>query len=234
MSIIIADHISIDFPIYGSRSIKNTFISGMTGGKIRKGEKTQIVRALDNISFNFEDGDRVGLLGHNGSGKTTLLRAIAEIYRPSEGTLTINGSVMSLLNINVGSEAEATGLENIYMRAAVMGYSKKKIQPKVKEILDFADIGDFINLPLRTYSSGMQLRVKFAVSTSVYSDVVLLDEWLSVGDKDFVNKASERLNDLISHSKVMVIASHNREFLETICNRIITLEHGKIIKEERI
>ncbi len=234
MKIIIvkAADLCVDYPIYGTRSFKNAVITGVTGGRIKMADKTTIVRALDMLNFELYEGDRVGLWGHNGSGKTTLLRVLAGIYAPSAGSIRINGTVESFLNISLGMDGEATGIENIHMRAAMMGFSKKETEEKINEIIEFSELGDFIHLPMKTYSSGMQMRLAFSISTCVSADIILMDEWLAVGDAEFMLKARARLDSILEKSKLLVLASHDMALLKASCNRIIRLEHGRIICED--
>ncbi|MGH8185196.1 MAG: ABC transporter ATP-binding protein, partial [Steroidobacteraceae bacterium] len=209
MAHIRAEDIVVDFPIYGgkSRSLKSTFMRTATGGLLaRDASDRVVVRALDHCSFDIRQGDRVGLLGHNGSGKTTLLRVMAGVYEPSSGRISIAGKVAPMLSITLGMDLEATGLENIYLRAVVMGMTPKEIEPLVDEICEFSELGDYIQMPVRTYSSGMAMRLAFAVSTSVPADIILMDEWLSVGDAEFSGKAKERLSRMLDQAKVLVLA----------------------------
>jgi lipopolysaccharide transport system ATP-binding protein len=230
---ICAENISIEFPIYGtsSRSFKKSLINTATGGVFAKDSSDFVtVKALDNISFEIKEGDRVGLVGHNGSGKSTLLRVIAGIYEPTQGKLITNGKISSMLSLVLGIDMEATGLENIYMRGYAMGESSASMKSRIEEILDFSGIGEYINLPMRTYSSGMVMRLAFAITTSIDADIILMDEWLSVGDEDFIKKAEERLDLLVRKAKILVIASHNLQLIESKCNKVIKLEHGKMIQ----
>lgn len=200
-----------------------------TGGALAKDASNQVtVRALDDLSFEFHEGDRIGLIGNNGSGKSTLLQVLAGIYEPTSGELSVHGRVTSMLGITLGMDAESTGLDNIYLRGRLMGIEKKTIDDLVDEIADFAGIGEFLHLPMRTYSSGMSMRLAFAVATSVEAEIILMDEWLSVGDAEFVVKAKERLTSLVNKARLLVIASHNHEIISDQCNRVIHLEHGKI------
>lgn len=233
MSLIHAKDVVVDFPIYGNtgnRSFKKVVMNAATGGMFAKdaGERV-VVRALDKISFDFHEGDRVGLIGHNGSGKSTLLRVLAGIYEPVSGDLQINGRVTSMLSITLGMDMEASGLENVYMRGRVMGLRTKQLDRIVDDIAEFSGIGDYLHLPMRTYSSGMSMRLAFAISTSVDAEIILMDEWLSVGDADFVDKARERMNGLVKNARIVVIASHNPVLIKEQCNKVITLEHGKIV-----
>jgi lipopolysaccharide transport system ATP-binding protein len=187
-----------------------------------------LVRALRNVSFTLNDGDRVGLVGSNGAGKSTLLRALGGVYSPTKGTIEIEGEIGSLIDVNLGINPEATGKENAYIRGQLLGLTKQEVAEKYEEIVEFAELGDFMNMPVRTYSSGMQLRLAFAVSTTVRPEILLMDEWLSVGDESFKAKAEARLSELVSGTKILVIATHARALLESVCNRVIWLEHGSL------
>jgi lipopolysaccharide transport system ATP-binding protein len=221
----------IEFPIFNAtgRSLTSSILKVATGGKLDSDPNGKVlVKALTNLSFQFRDGDRVALLGHNGAGKSTLLRALAGVYAPTGGTAEIAGEVGSLIDISLGINPEATGRENVFIRGQLLGLSKQEIATKYEEIVDFAELGDFMEMPVRTYSSGMHLRLAFAVSTVVRPEILLMDEWLSVGDADFQNKAEARLRDLVSETKILAIATHSRELVESVCNRAIWLEHGEI------
>ena len=224
-------NVSIDIPIYNSqgRSLKKTMMGIATGGKIGLSEKGRtVVRSLDNISLSIQPNERVGLVGHNGAGKSTLLRVLSGVYAPSSGTTLIEGKVGSLIDISLGIDPEATGLENIYLRGTLLGIPKKKINSNLETIIEFSELGEFIRMPVRTYSSGMHLRLAFAVSTMIEPEILLMDEWLSVGDNNFQKKAENRLSALVNRSKILVIASHSRSLIEKCCSRVIWLEHGSI------
>jgi lipopolysaccharide transport system ATP-binding protein len=175
-------------------------------------------------------GDRLGIVGHNGSGKSTLLRLLSGIYEPSTGSIERSGSIASLVDISLGINGENTGRENIFLRGKLMGLSKKEIDAKIDEIIDFSELGDYINLPVRIYSSGMLLRLAFSVSTSITADILIMDEWLSVGDGAFADRASARLSGLVDESEILIIASHDRDLIEKTCNKVVWLEHGHIKK----
>ena len=231
MGRILLEHVCVDIPIYNSqgRSLKKTMLGFATGGKVGLTEKGMtIVRSLDDLSIKVEPLERVGIVGHNGAGKSTLLRVLSGVYEPTNGRAIIEGKVGSLIDISLGIDQEATGLENIYLRAALLGIPKKKIDSQLESLIDFTELGDFVNLPVRTYSTGMHMRLAFAVSTMISPDVLLMDEWLSVGDKSFQTKAENRLNELIDNSNILVIASHSKSLLKRCCKRVIWLEHGKI------
>jgi lipopolysaccharide transport system ATP-binding protein len=225
-----ADHIVVEFPMYGldHRSIKHQIIQSATGGRIGQRGNVAMVRALDEVSFHLKPGDRLGLRGHNGSGKTTLLRAIAGIYAPSSGQLDVVGRIASLIDCNLGMEAEASGIENVRMRGILLGLSRRQTDRLLDDVADFTELGGFLSMPVRTYSSGMHMRLGFAISTAIEADIVLMDEWLSVGDADFQQRAEHRLMQFLSRSKILVLASHSEHLLGTICNRHIHLEHGRI------
>ena len=231
MALINFQNACIDFPIYNAsaRSLKKQLFQVATRGRINADDSGRVVvRALENITMRFEDGARVGLLGHNGAGKSTLLRVLSGVYAPSSGHAEIRGVIGSLIDIGFGIDAESTGRENIYLRGALLGLTKTDINDRLDEIIDFSELGDFIDMPLRTYSAGMHLRLAFAVSTVIRPEILLMDEWLSVGDEGFKAKAEKRLNDLVAATNILVIASHSKELILHTCNRVIWLEHGKV------
>jgi lipopolysaccharide transport system ATP-binding protein len=234
MGYVAADKLVVEFPIYGasSRSMKKAVIRAATGGALATDAAHRIiVRALDGISFELKEGERVGLMGHNGSGKTTLLRVLAGAYEPVSGTVEIRGRVVSMLSVTLGMDGEATGRENIFLRGAILGRRRREVAPLVDEIVEFAELGGYVDVPLRTYSSGMAMRLAFAISTSIASDIVLMDEWLSVGDAEFAARAQARLRRTIGEAKILVLASHDASLLARNCTRIIRLEHGRIVED---
>jgi lipopolysaccharide transport system ATP-binding protein len=203
-----------------------------TGGRIARDSGNRVtVCALDGVSFELKAGDRVGVVGHNGSGKTTLLRALAGIYEPVRGQISVSGRIASLLDLHLGIDPEATGYENIVLRAILAGLHPKEIRPKIDEIAAFTELDEYLEMPVRTYSSGMQVRLAFAVSTSVDADILLMDEWLSVGDSEFSKKASQRLERLVAQTSILVLASHSSDLIARLCNRVIRLEHGRIVED---
>lgn len=230
MAHIVLDHVTIDFPIYNSnsRSLKNTVIQTATGGSVNFGANHTVIRSLDDVSFVLSEGDRVGLIGHNGAGKSTLLRTLSKVYCPTYGTVDVEGEIGSLVDISLGIDHEATGRENIFIRGALLGLSKTQIQQHFQEIVDFSELGPFIDMPVRTYSSGMHLRLAFAVATIIRPEILLMDEWLSVGDASFNDKAEARLTNLVKSSRILVIASHSRDLIEKTCNRALWFEHGRL------
>lgn len=231
MSLIKLQNVSVEFPVYNStsRSLKNRVLSIATGGKIeRRSDRTVVVKGLNDVSLTFKDGDRIGLVGHNGSGKTTLLRVLSGIYTPTSGDAIIEGHCVSLININLGIDPDATGRENIRLRSAMMGMSPKEVNEQFEQIAEFSGLGDFLEMPFRTYSSGMQLRLAFATSTAIRPEILIMDEWLSTGDEDFKERANQRMKQLVGSTKILVLASHSKQLLLENCNRVIWLEHGQL------
>lgn len=236
-ALIDARGVTVEFPIYENshRSLKKKVLNLSTGGKIGSDAgKHPVVRALDQINFTFQHGERIGLTGHNGSGKTTLLRVLSGVYAPVHGLLNVRGKIASLLDVSMGLDPDATGFENIYLRGIMDGLKPSVIRAKVDDIAEFTELGEYLNLPVRTYSSGMMLRLAFAISTSVEADILIMDEWLSVGDAQFSAKAAERLERLVSKAGILVIASHDPKLIERVCTRRIHLEHGKLVSDEMV
>lgn len=231
MASISLQEVSVRFPIYDgvSRSLKNRIVTASTGGRISaiSGQPT-VVNALDSVSFTIEHGDRVALVGHNGAGKTTLLRVLAGIYIPIHGRVRRNGKVAPLFDTGFGMDPDATGYENIRLRALYLGMSKAQLAERIDEIADFAELGSFLGMPLRTYSAGMQTRLAFAVSTSIDPEILLLDEQIGAGDAAFMVKASERLERLVQRSGILVLASHSHDAVLRFCTKVILLEHGRV------
>lgn len=237
MSSVIAKDVVVDFPVYGTghRSFRSAVLRAATGGALaRAGGDRVVVRALDGLTFNFKEGDRVGLLGHNGSGKSTLLRVVAGAYEPVSGSISVNGNITSMLSITLGIDYEATGYENIFLLGAVLGQSRQQMRERFDDICSFAELGEFIYIPLRTYSSGMVMRLAFAIVTSTPADIVLMDEWLSVGDRDFAHKAQARLEAMLDRAKIFFLASHNENLIRKNCNWVLRLEHGKMVALEPV
>jgi lipopolysaccharide transport system ATP-binding protein len=225
------EHVTVDFPIYNAkgRSLKNQVFSLATGGTIGSNSDGHvIIRGLEDVSLSLTEGERLGLVGHNGSGKTTLLRVLSGVYHPSGGRIVISGKCTSLINISLGIDPEASGRENIAIRGALLGFKKSDLASHQKDIEDFSELGSFLDMPVRTYSTGMQLRLAFAISTVIQPEILIMDEWLATGDQGFQEKANDRLHDLVNKTKILIIASHSRDLLLKNCTRIIWLEHGKV------
>ncbi|WP_349961908.1 ABC transporter ATP-binding protein [Rhizobium sp. ZPR3] len=231
MTSISLQNVTVDFPIYNARgrSLKNHIMKMATGGSINtEGHGVVVVRGLHGINLELRAHDRIGLIGHNGSGKTTLLRVLTGVYAPTSGKVDIRGKCTSLINISLGIDPEATGRQNIYLRGALLGFRREEMKRRLEEIADFSELGGFLEMPVRTYSTGMQLRLAFSISTILQPEILIMDEWLATGDEGFKAKANQRLNELVEQTQILVIASHAKELLAKNCNRIVWLEHGKV------
>ena len=186
------------------------------------------VRAIDGISLKIHKGDRVGLIGKNGAGKSTFLKVLAGIYRPSSGECVVNGSVATLFTSKLAMDKDASGYENIYLMGYSMGLGKSQIAALEQDVIDFADLGNFLYLPIRTYSAGMATRLGFAVATSVCPEILLIDEVVGAGDRDFRKRAQNRISDTISSSGTLVLASHSDSIIENFCNKVCWLDSGQV------
>jgi lipopolysaccharide transport system ATP-binding protein len=234
MTYLIAENVTVDYPILdvSHRSFKKDALSWVTGGRIGETQHHHLrIRALEDVSIDIQPGQRIGLLGHNGSGKSTFLKVMAKVYWPTLGTLKSVGKVTSLLDLTLGMEVEATGYENIYLRGAILGVKPAQVKQTIKDIAEFSGLGDYLRLPLRTYSSGMLVRLGFSISTAFPADIILMDEWLGVGDAQFQEQANNRLNEMTANASILVLASHSPELIYGVCNRCIRLEHGKIVED---
>jgi ABC-type polysaccharide/polyol phosphate transport system ATPase subunit len=233
MAYINFDHVTVKYPIYNAKSmsLRNQLVRIGTGGKLSK-ETTDIINitALDDVNFELKKGDAIGLVGHNGAGKTTLLRTIAGIYTPVSGNVTRQGRVSTIIELGAGMDHELSGYENIYRMGMLLGATRQEMDTKIDEIADFADLGDFLSVPVRTYSSGMVMRLMFAVGTSIEPEILLIDEMFSTGDANFQKRAQARMESLINAAEIFVFASHSPELIQRHCNRVLTLAHGKIIE----
>jgi ABC-2 type transport system ATP-binding protein/lipopolysaccharide transport system ATP-binding protein len=224
--------VTVEFPIYSAngRSLKNAVLSATTGGRVGRDRHNYVcVRALDRVSIEIRHGERVGLVGHNGAGKTTLLRVIAGIYEPLQGEVIIEGMPTPMFDVSLGIDADATGLENIVLRGLYMGLTKTEILRKMDEVAGFTELGQFLDLPVRTYSEGMRARLAFAMATCIEPDILLLDEGIGAGDAAFFERANQRLESFIHSTGIMVLASHSEELVRRFCNRIAVVEHGQIV-----
>lgn len=192
---------------------------------VEVGNKRYIL-ALRSLSFDIHQGSRVGLIGRNGSGKSTLLRVLGGIYMPTSGHLKVSGHISSLFNINLGVQPDASGRENILIRGLVKGWTYREIKERTPEIVAFSDLADFIDMPMRTYSDGMRMRLLFAIATTFSPEILLLDEWIGAGDTNFQKKASARMNSLVDEAGITVIASHNRNLLRSVCDSAMWLDKG--------
>lgn len=220
--------VHFNLPQARSQGMMNSFKSVALGGVITQQKKRVGIHALDDISLHLKRGDRVALIGHNGAGKTTLLRVLAGIIPPTSGKIRVEGRISSLISIQLGLNNHATGRDNIRLRARYMGFTEKEIDGQFDDIIEFSNLSEFIDLPMRSYSSGMRLRLAFAIATAFRPDILILDEWLSAGDESFQKKASQRLGSLIERTGIFIFASHNSQVQARTCNMGIVLRRGKI------
>lgn len=221
----------LQYPLsaYARGSLKSLVMSVF--GHREPTSSAQYVSALRSINLEIQQGERVALIGHNGSGKSTLLRAMAGIYPLASGSIRVSGKLGTLLELGLGFEPEATGRENIYYRGMAMGYSRRTLAKHEKEIVEFCGLGDFIDLPVRTYSAGMYVRLAFAISTAFSPEVLLVDEVFGAGDATFAQKAVARMQEIVRQSGIFVIATHDLALVETVCSRAIWLEAGRIVAD---
>lgn len=230
MTLLRAENISLTFPLYSraQRSISGTEpnhdkrIVTTAKGRIRA------VKALSGISLDLKSGDRLAIIGRNGSGKTSLLQVLAGIIPPDKGRVVRQGATTSVININLGMQAGASGHRNITLRGLAAGRTRAEIEEKRAEIQDFSDLAEFLDMPVATYSSGMKMRLNFAIATAFEPNILILDEWLSAGDASFRNKATERMKTFVDKAGILVLASHSRQLLTDNCNSAIWLDDGQI------
>lgn len=229
------EKVSVAYPIYnaGSLSLRNSMIAIGTGGRISsEARRITTVTALDDVSLELADGDRVGLVGHNGSGKSTLLRTMAGIYTPTSGTISVRGRVSTVFGLGAGLQQELTGYENIVRMAMMLGATRAEAEACIPDIESFSELGNFLSIPVRTYSAGMRTRLTFGVATAMHPEILLIDEVMGAGDQAFRERAHRRMAEFVEKARVLVLASHSTSMLETFCNRKIRLEHGRIEQED--
>ena len=242
MSFIVLEDVCIDFPVYDSeKSFRKTLMkharntaritSHYTGGTLRqegRGKPTAI-RALHDINLTLSDGDRLGLIGHNGAGKTTLLKLMAGIYEPTTGRMETSGRISPMFNPSIGMDPDDTGYENIINIGLFLGLSEDEIVARFPEIEEFTELGDFLSLPVRIYSSGMTVRLAFAIATSIEPEILILDEGLGAGDARFAEKAKRRMDAMVDKASIVVLATHGPDLIQSMCNKAVLMEHGKIV-----
>ncbi len=225
MGIIDLDHVSMTFRMDLNRptGFKGWVVNALTGNR-----NIQEFHALTDISFSVERGEVVGVIGRNGAGKSTLLKIISGIYRPTKGTVSLGGNVAPMLELGSGFDPELTGNENIFLNGAILGYSEKYLKTKQDEIVAFSELNDFINMPIKTYSSGMIMRLAFSIATSVIPEILIVDEILAVGDEFFQKKSFTRMQELMSGGTTVLFVSHSIDQIKSMCDRVIWLDHGQI------
>jgi ABC-type polysaccharide/polyol phosphate transport system ATPase subunit len=234
-AIIKCSNVDVDFHVYGaSKNLRLSLLKSLSGGlilprKMIRDNSHYVVKALDGITLELKKGDRIGLIGHNGAGKSTLLRVLAGVYAPSSGSVTINGRLTPLLNLSPGLETEDSGYENIITIGSLLGFSDEQIQNKIPEIIEFSGLGDYIYLPVRTYSSGMQARLTFSIATAVDPGILLMDEGIGAADAQFAEKAAIRIKAMVDKTDMLVLASHSEALVRSMCNKALLMQKGKII-----
>lgn len=223
-------NVTVDFPIYSAagRSLKKLLLGRHRVGRFSEDRGHMTVLAIDNVQLELARGDRLALIGRNGAGKTTLLRVLAGVYEPTRGTVETSGRVTPLFDIGLGIDPEATGVENIFLRGALLGMNKADLARVVPAIAEFTELEEYMQMPVRTYSSGMTMRLAFAISTAVSPDILLMDEFFAVGDETFMRKAEARMMAMVERAAIIVLASHSRAVLERICNKGLWLETGAV------
>jgi ABC-type polysaccharide/polyol phosphate transport system ATPase subunit len=233
MASVLLDNIRVDFPIYATqRNLRTVILQRATGGLIRRQGKNQnrvVITALAGVSLTLKDGDRVGLIGHNGSGKSTLLKVLAGIYEPIEGRLVVDGTVTPLFDMMPGLDPEDNAYENIITAGLLLGMSRDEIEQRIPQIEELSELGEYLSLPVRTYSTGMVLRLGFSLVTSLEPGILLMDEGFGTGDARFAKRAQERLDEFVGRSRILVMASHSDTTIRSNCNKAVLLQEGRII-----
>jgi len=229
---IILDDVSVDIPIYdvSRASLRKALLGRTVGGRFAQSGSHVTVKALRNVTFEAHDGDRVALVGDNGSGKSTLLRVASKVYPPTGGRITITGNISPMFDATLGMSMDATGLENIQIAGTIWGLTRAQIKNSVDDIADFTELGDYLSVPVRTYSNGMMLRLAFAIATARDREILLIDEIIGVGDATFFGKAFARLSKLAQRSRILLVAAHQNDLLRQLCDKAIWLSHGNLIQ----
>lgn len=231
MVAITLSNVGVDIPIYdvSRASLRKALIGRTVGGRFGEAGSHVIVGALKNIDFEARDGDRIGLIGENGSGKSTLLRVISRVYPPTNGTVSIVGDISPMFDATLGMSMDATGLENIRIAGTIWGMTAAQIKGNIDDIAEFTELGDFLKVPVRTYSTGMLLRLAFAIATARQPEILLIDEIIGVGDKVFFDKAFKRLQQLVERSRILMVATHMDDIVRRLCNKVVWLSHGRLV-----
>jgi len=232
MAAVSLKNVSIQIPIYdiGGSSLRKAILSKTVGGKFAQAGTHITVNALIDISFEANDGDRIALVGNNGSGKSTLLRVLSDVYPPTSGTVTVQGAVSPMFDATLGMNMDATGIENIWLCGRIWGLTPSQIKESIPDIIEFTELGDYLNVPVRTYSTGMMLRLAFAIATVRDPEILLLDEIIGVGDASFFQKAFDRLRRMIHRSRILFLASHADDILRMVCDKAVWLDHGRLVQ----
>jgi ABC-type polysaccharide/polyol phosphate transport system ATPase subunit len=220
--------VTVEFPVYTARARSlRAALQSQLGGALRRRDSTVTVRALHDLSLQLEDGDRLAVVGANGAGKTTLLRAIAGVYPPLAGRIEVSGRVAAFTDLTLGMDFDATGWENIIYRCVFLGSSFGAARELAPSIAEFTELGEYLDVPVRTYSQGMLLRLAFAAATAIHPDVLVMDEMIGAGDASFADRAVARVEQLLERSKILVMASQAPDILKSYCTKALWLEHGE-------
>ena len=230
MALISLKNASVVIPVYavGNNSLKTMMLRKAVGGRFAQSGSNLTVNALANINLEARDGDRIGLVGHNGSGKTSLLRVLAGVYPPTSGQVELRGRISPMFDISLGMSPDATGIENVRVCGALWGLSQSEIENGIEDIIEFTELGDYMKIPVRTYSAGMLLRLSFAIATLRQPEILLLDEVIGVGDSSFMSKAQARLQRIASQSQILVVSSHSDDIIRSLCTKVIWLDKGSV------
>jgi ABC-2 type transport system ATP-binding protein len=219
-------NVTVDLPIYGAHNMN---LKGRVANFLaRRDTEVEIIRALNDVSLSVKDGDRIGIVGPNGAGKTTLLRVMAGILKPSQGEVTIQGSVVSMIDQGLGMDSQCSGIENIFRRGIFLNQSTQQMQGRVDDIVEFSGLGDRIRHPLYTYSSGMRARLAFSIATSIEPEILIIDEGIGTADSEFTQKASQKLEEFLSNSGILLIASHSKEIIQRFTGKTIDIDKGHV------
>lgn len=234
MAAVVLEHVSVDFPIYGAqRSLRKALFDRATGGLVQHGDRHHpdrlVVKALNDVSLELHEGDRLGLVGHNGAGKSTLLKVVAGVYEPVAGRALVSGKVTPLFDSMPGLDGEDTGYENLITAALLFGMSRREIEAKIPEIEEFSELGEYLALPVRTYSTGMATRLGFSLATAVDPGILLIDEGIAAGDARFAERAAKRMQEFIARSRIVVLASHSNEMIRSLCNKAALMQAGRVL-----
>jgi ABC-type polysaccharide/polyol phosphate transport system ATPase subunit len=231
MASLVFENVCVRYAIYNSRaqSLRNHLLNISTGGRIaQETRNTVTVTALDDASFKLSDGDRVGVIGHNGAGKTTMLRTMAGIFQPISGRVKRHGMTNTIIELGAGMDPELSGFDNAIRMAMLAGSSKRHIEQAMPGIVSFTELGNYLAMPVRTYSTGMVMRLMFAVATAHRPNILLIDEMFGAGDAEFQERAQDRLHEMIDAASIFVFASHSKDLVRKYCNRLLKLEHGRV------
>jgi lipopolysaccharide transport system ATP-binding protein len=226
MNRVVLENVSVSYPVAGFLTSTNSNRPHNVGSLIGRAKGSTNIYALRDVSVIVDEGERIAVVGGNGSGKTTILKVVAGIFQPTAGEVTVSGRCMAIFNIGIGTSLEATGRRNIILRGLIAGLTTKEIEAKIPEIANFSELGPYLDLPVRTYSQGMALRLAFATTTAFEPEILVLDEWLGAGDQAFQAKATKRMQEFVGKAGSLWFASHNHKLLRSVCNKCLWLEAG--------